>query len=237
MKKFSLITALCLAGAVSQAQLVIDDFSGNLSAYTATRILKATPAAANNTYAWEISNGALRINTSTYGGIEQYALTRTDFPLSVGFELSATYSASDLGSQDLGLYVGAGAPTADVRANYVSIYMRNNGQLYSRGFNGTTELSLSGGSTPTGLLSLFVARTGVSTFDLGWYDGNGRNILASRTMTSTTIGDAIGFYGDVRALGLRGSMDNLTITAIPEPTAAALLGLGSLGLVFRLRRK
>lgn len=236
MKKISLVLAVCLAGTIAQAQL-IDDFSGNLSAYTATRILKATPAAANNTYAWEISNGALRINTVTYGGIEQYALTRNDFTLAVGSELTATYSASDLGSQDIGLYVGAGTPTADVRANYVSIYMRNNGQLYSRGFNGTTELSLSGGGTPTGVLSLFVARTGTSTFDLGWYDGNGRNILASRTMTSTTVGDAIGFYADVRALGIRGSMDNLTLTPIPEPTAAALLGLGSLGLVFRLRRK
>jgi hypothetical protein len=151
--------------------------------------------------------------------------------------LSATYNASDLGSQDIGLYVGAATPTADVRANYLSVYIRNNGQLYSRGFNGTSEVSLSGGGTPTGLLSLFVARTGASTFDLGWYDGNGRNILVSRTVTSTTIGDAIGIYGDVRALGLRGSMDNLTIAAIPEPTAAALLGLGSLGLVFRLRRK
>jgi hypothetical protein len=236
MKKLSLLTAVCLVAAATHAQL-IDDFSGNLSAYTATRILKATPAAANNTYAWEINNGALRINTTTYGGIEQYALTRTDFTLGVGYELSSTYSHSDLNTQDIGLYVGAGTPTADLRANYVSIYMRNNGQLYSRGFNGTTELSLSGGGTPTGVLSLFVARTGVNTFDLGWYDGNGRNILASRTMTSSTIGDAIGFYADVRQAGVRGSMDNLTLAAIPEPTTAALLGLGSLGLVFRLRRK
>lgn len=236
MKQLSLITAACLVGAVAQAQL-IDDFSGNLSAYTATRILKATPAAANNAYSWEISNGALRINTTNYGGIEQYALTRTDFTLGVGSELTATYSASDLGSQDIGLYVGAGTPTADVRADYLSIYMRNNGQLYSRGFNGATEVLLSGGGTPIGLSSLFVARTGTSTFDLGWYDGNGRNILISRTMTSSTIGDAIGLYGDVRGLGIRGSMDNLTLTAIPEPTAAALLGLSALGLVFRLRRK
>ncbi len=237
MKKLSLLTALCLAGAVSQAQL-IDDFSGNLSAYTATRILKATPAANNNVYSWQISGGALSINTTTYNAIEQYALTRTDFSLSVGYELTATYSGLNLNTQDIGLYAGAGTPTADVRANYVNVYVRNNGQIFSRGFDGTGELSLGGGSTPANISSLFIARTGANVYELGFYDGLTRNILSTRTMTvSSTIGDAIGFYADIRQAGTRGVMDNLTLTAIPEPTAAALFGLGSLGLVFRLRRK
>ncbi len=235
MKKLSLLTAVCLAGTIAQAQLV-DDFSGNLSSWTATRILKATPAAADNVSSWEISNGALRVNTTTYGGIEQYALTRTDFTLNVGFELRSDYSPTDLNSQDIGLYAGAGTPTAGVRADYVAVYMRNNGQVFSRGFNGTTELSLAGGGSPLAL-SLFVARTGATTFDLGYYDAGGRNVLISRTMNNANIGNAIGFYADVRGAGVRGVMDNLTIAAIPEPTSAALIGLDSLGLLFRLRRK
>lgn len=235
MKRLSLITAACLAAAVSHGQL-IDSFSGDLSAYTATRILNNGNHSPGNTYSWEISGGALRINTTAFVGIEQFALTRSDFALGVGYELTASYSATDLNSQDIGLYVGGGTPTPDVRANYLSIYMRNNGQLFTRGFDGTTELSLAGGGTPSAL-SLFVARTGVNTFELGYYDVGGRNILANRTMTSSTIGDAIGFYADVRGAGVRGTMDNLTLTAIPEPTAAALLGLSSLGLLFRLRRK
>jgi hypothetical protein len=235
MKKISLILAACLVSAVSQAQL-IDDFSGDLSAYTATRILKATPAASDNVYAWQTTGGALQITTTTYGGIEQYALTRTDFTLGVGYELTSTYNHLNLDSQDIGLYVGAGTPTPGVRADYVAIYMRNNGQLFSRGFNGTSELSLAGGGSPT-IQSMFVARTGLNTFELGYYGGGGRNILTTRTMTSSTIGDAIGFYADVRGAGTRGVMDNLTIAAIPEPTSAALLGLGALGLMFRLRRK
>jgi hypothetical protein len=236
MKKLSLIIAAGLMAAVAQAQL-IDSFSGNLSAYTATRILKATPAAANNVYSWEIDSGALRINTTTYGGIEQYALTRNDFTLGVGFELTTSYSHLNLGSQDLGLYVGAGTPTADVRADYVNVYVRNNGQIFSRGFNGASELTLSGGSTPANISSLFIARTSANIYELGYYDGATRNLLATRTMANSAIGNAIGFYADVRAVGIRGTVDNLTLTAVPEPTSAALLGLGSLGFLFRLRRK
>lgn len=237
MKKLSLFAALCLAGAVSQAQL-IDDFSGNLSAYTATRILNNGNHSPVNTYAWEINNGALRINTTAYVGIEQFALTRNDFTLGVGYELTASYSHLNLNTQDIGLYAGAGTPTQDIRANYVNVYVRNNGQLFSRGFDGTTELALGGGSTPANVSSLFIARTAANVFELGYYDGVVRNVVSTRTMAnSATIGDAIGFYADIRQAGIRGVMDNLTLTAIPEPTAAALLGLGSLGLVFRLRRK
>lgn len=235
MKKLTLITAVCFAGVIAQAQL-IDDFSGNLSAYTATRILNNANHSPANTYAWEIDNGALRINTTSYVGIEQFALTRTDFTLGIGYELTATYSGLSLGSQDIGLYIGAATPTADIRADYLNVYVRNNGQIFSRGFNGSTELSLSGGSTPANISSLFIARTGASTFELGYYDGATRSLLSTRTMTSETIGNAIGFYADIRAAGVRGVMDNLTLSAIPEPATSALLGLGGLALIFRKRR-
>lgn len=236
MKQLSLLLATALAGAAAHAQL-IDDFSGDLSAYTATRILKATPAASDNVGAWQISGGALSYTTTTYGGIEQYALTRTDFSLGVGYELTASYSHLNLNTQDLGLYVGAGTPASGIRADYVNVYVRNNGQLYSRGFNGTSELSLSGGSTPANISALFILRTDANTFELGYYDGLTRNVLTTRTMSNASIGSAIGFYADIRQAGTRGVMDNLTLTAVPEPTSATLLGLGSLALLLRVRRK
>ena len=228
-----LITALCLSGVIAQAQL-IDSFSGDLSAYTATRILKATPAAANNVYSWEISDGALRISTSTYNAIEQFALTRTDFTLSIGAELTATYNPLNLNSQDIGLYVGAGTPTADVRADYLNVYVRNNGQIFTRGFNGTSEVSLAGGATPANISSLFIARTAADTFELGYYDGAIRNLLATRTVGNTSIGNAIGFYADIRGAGIRGTLDNL---AIPEPSVAALLGVGAVAMIAKRRRQ
>jgi hypothetical protein len=226
--------ALSVACAGSSAVAgIIDDFSGDLSAYTATRILKATPAAANNVGSWQIGSGSLQFNTTTYNAIEQYALTRTDYTLGIGQEIQADYIASNLNSQDIGLYVGAGHPTPDVRANYVNIYVRNNGQLFSRGFNGTTELGLSGGGSPT-VDKLFIARTAANAFDLGYYTGNVKTVLVSRTgLTSSSIGDAIGFYADIRGAGIRGNLDNLAI--IPEPASIALL-VGSLGVALIRRR-
>ena len=238
MKKLSLLSLILsasLLGALAQGQL-IDDFSGNLSAYTATRILNNGNHAPVNTYTWEISGSSLQINTTAYTGIEQFALTRTDFSLSVGYELTATYSHANLGTQDLGLYVGAGTPVQDVRADYVNIYMRNNGQLFSRGFNGTTEFALAGGASPV-VDMLFIARTGLTTYDLGYYAGGIRTILTSRTVANSAIGDAIGFYADIRGLGVRGNMDNLSFAPVPEPAVGTLLGLGALGFIVRFRRK
>jgi len=238
MKKLSLIMSACLMGMIAQAQL-IDNFSGNLSAYTATRILNNGNHSPANTYSWEINGGALRLNTTAYVGIEQFALTRTDFSLGVGSELTATFSAGYTGTQDIGLYVGAGTPTADVRQNYVNVYVRNNGQIFSRGFNGTTEFALSGGATPASIVSLFIARTSIDTFELGYYDNATRNLLTTRTIASGNaagIGSAIGFYGDVRAVGLVGNLDNLTLTPIPEPASGAVLGVGALVLVLARRR-
>lgn len=229
------LSKLALGTGLATAQL-LDSFSGDLSAYTATRILNSDNHATPYTYSWEINNGSLRINTSVFtSGVEQYALTRTDFSLGVGYQLLADYSHANLGSQDIGLYVGAGTPTPDVRADYVNIYMRNNGQLFSRGFNGTSEFALAGVGTVTPD-TLFIARPATDTFELGYYLGGVRNVVTTRTVANTAIGNAIGFYADVRAAGIRGSLDNLTLAPIPEPATAALLVLGALGLAAHRRR-
>jgi hypothetical protein len=218
----ALVLSLALSGPAAVAGPVglIDDFSGDLSAYTNTKILDAN-GGGSNTYTWQITNQTLEIATSVFDGIEQSALTRTDYTLDIGEELQADYSGANLNSQDIGLYVGSVTPTMGVRADYVNIYVRNNGQLFSRGFNGSTELPLSGGGTPT-VDTLFIAHTGDGAFDLGYYEGGTRNILATRTGLSGITGGAIGFYSDVRAAGVRGNLDNLRI--VPEP-ACCLLGL------------
>lgn len=230
----SLVMSLALGSVAIAGPIgIVDDFSGDLSAYTNTRILKATLANPDNVYSWEISGGALRINTTTFGGIEQYALTRGDYTLDVGQELQVDYVSTNTNTQDIGLYVGAATPTSGVRADYVNIYVRNNGQLFSRGFNGTTELSLSGGGTPV-LDALFIKRLTANSFELGTYDGATRTVLITRSgLTSSSIGNVIGLYADIRQAGIRGSVDNLRL--VPEPASMTLLGMSMIGLLARRR--
>lgn len=209
---------------------LVDDFSGDLSAWTSTRILDSNGGAHDVTSFQINGSGKLEMNTTTFdaGSAEQYALTRTDFTLGVGEELRGDFAAGYTGTQDIGLYVGAGTPTLDVRANYVNIYVRNNGQIFSRGFNGSSEFALAGGATPS-ISTLFVRRTGVDTFDLGYYDNSFvKNVLTSRTIGSGNaagIGGSIGAYTDIRSAGIIGNLDNLRI--VPEP-ATWLLGMLSL---------
>jgi len=209
---------------------LVDDFSGTLAAWTDTRILNNGNHTPSNTHAWQITGGALELSTTAYVGIEQYAFTRTDFSLGVGEELTGDFKAGFTGVQDIGLYVGAGTPAVDVRANYVNVYVRNNGQIFSRGFNGATEFALGGGSTPASISSLFVRRTATDIFELGYYDGTTRNIISTRTIGSGNavgVGSAIGAYADVRGAGVVGNLDNIRIRAVPEP-ATWLLGMISL---------
>ncbi len=225
-------SALGGSGAMAGPIGLVDDFSGNLSAWTATRILDAN-GGGSNAYAWQITGGSVEIATTAFDGIEQTALTRTDFTLGIGEELRADYSHANLGSQDIGLYVGAGHPTMDVRRDYVNIYVRNNGALFSRGFNGTSELGLAGGSSPN-VNTLFIARTAADAYDLGWYDAGVRNVLVSRTGVSGVTGGAVGLYSDVRAVGVRGNLDNVRI--VPEPASTSLVA-AALGALAAVRRR
>lgn len=232
MKKVCALMLVCMMGVAAQAVL-IDSFDGDLSAYTSTVILDAN-GGASNTAAWQISGGTLQLNTTAYDGIEQYAMIYSGLSLGVGEELQVDVVIGAGGSQDIGLYVGGTTPQTGVRQDYVAMYRRNNGQLFSRGFDGTTEYALAGNWTNNiPIDKLFIARTGVNTYEAGWYDGATRNILATRTPATANDGDVVGFYADVRALGVNGSLDNLTI--VPEPATMGLMGLGA--LLFARKRK
>lgn len=236
MKKRSLTRLLApLAGlalmATSNAATIVDDFSGAFGG-TTTVILDAG-GSGSNTFNWDTGDGTARFVTSVYDGIEQTASTYSGFSLAIGQELQLDVASGAAGgSQDIGLYVGGVAPTTGVRSTYVNIYARNNGELYSRGFNETTELGLVAGGVLT-FDKLFIARTDTNDFELGYYDGVTRTVLNTRTGMTNNDADFIGLYTDVRAAGTLRAVDNLVI--IPEPATALLGALGMLGLLRRRR--
>ena len=189
-----------------------ENFDEGLDAYTATVILGATRSHETE---WETVDGALRLNTTFHeDGAQQHALTRTDVALFVGYEWRATFADATTGPQDIGLYVGAGHPEQDVRADYVNIFIRNSTQLIAHGFAGTTTY----GNVIEGeanVDSMFIARTGPNTFDVGWYDGDTRNVLTTRTTINPSVGTAIGFYGHVGGVGIVGSLTSATVELAP----------------------
>ncbi len=214
---------------------LIDDFSdGSLAEYTSTVILDAN-GGASNVAAWQSPSGTLELSTTTYDGIQQYAFIRNGLTLPVGHEVQVDrILVQGSGTQDLGLYVGGTLPVAGVRQDYVAIYGRNNGQVFSRGFDGAGEFGLAGGGSPA-YDSLFIARTSVNTYETGYYSAGVRNILATRTPAFANDGDVVGFYADVRGAGTLGALDNFRM--IPEPSSAALATLGLAAVGFARRRK
>jgi hypothetical protein len=225
MKKVCVLMLVGLIGVAAQAVL-IDNFSGDLSAYTNTVILDDNKGA-SNVSSWQIADGVLQISTTVYDGIEQHAFIRSGLSLGIGQELQADVVVGATGTQDIGLYVGGTTPQTGVRKDYVAMYRRNNGQLFSRGFDGTTEYPLAGNWTNNiPIDTLFIARIAENTYEAGWYYQGTRNVLTTRTPAYANAGTVVGFYADVRGAGVVGSLDNLRIL-VPEPATMGLLGLGA----------
>lgn len=250
MKRTCVLLAAALLSATAPAQLVDGYSGGSLGSYTLTRVLDNGVAEGNVSFS--DSGGTL---AAAYAGTvnqpEQLVFLRSDFSLGVGFRLMADVLFPAQTSQmDFGLAVSATAtPTAasggdtDTRDtfNWAGIYVRpsQNAVRAASSINGTVV-------TGTGVLTadettvgqLFIERNSATDFTLGYYDTSATRFV-SRTaiFTASDIGTAIGFYADLRAAGgSLGSLDNLSIVAIPEPSGVALAGLSLLAwLGFRRR--
>lgn len=232
MKSLAAVLLVCVMAAGAQA-VIIEDFSGDLSGWTSTVILDNVNTAVQNTAAWQIVDGALQLNTTVRDGssVEQYAMIISGVSLGVGEELQIDITHNG-GSQDIGLYVGGTTPTFNVRQDYVAMYGRG-GQLFSRGFDGTTEYGLVGNWDSNVYDKLFIKNIDGASFETGWYNGATRNVMATRTPGYANAATVIGIYADTRGTGILGSVDNLQI--VPEPATMALLGIGGLFLSKRRR--
>lgn len=230
-KELTYLLWICAFGLTARATIV-EDFSGGLSAWNSTVILDNN-GGAFNTAAWQVADGKLQLNTTVYDGIEQYAMIRSGLALGIGQEIRIAVVHSNV-SQDIGLYVGGTAPTTGVRRDYISVYARNGGELFTRGFDGTTEYGQVGWISPA-YTKLFIARTGANTFEAGYYDAEGRHVMVTRTPAAANAATVCGIYADVRGAGVLGDVDYIEMwtpahSPVPvsgNPAAGVALGDGT----------
>lgn len=249
MKKISIIIAVCSMGLMAQAQLVDDLNTAGLSEYTQTIVLQN---GASSPLVFSDSTGALTVSKASGTAPEQVLLLRNDYTLGVGQILRVGTSAGGNSIySDLGIVVSALAnpPPAvwvssnvDTRQNYIAVYVKGQTDAIGRaGFNGTSNAGGNSGTTGVpglaNVLGLYISRTASDTFEVGYTTASGDTSIFTYTGMNTAIGNAIGFYSDVRGVTSYGSLDNLQITPVPEPSTLAICGMSCLGLLAVVRRK
>lgn len=238
----------CLMQVGTASAVLVDDFSsGVLTSYTQTKVLDQGAGTSNVSFS--ASTGGLQSISTGTTGAEQVLLLRSDFSLGINQQLRADVTGFGTArNQDLGIAVAATAtPTGlgngvagDTRANnprYIYSGIRTDAGHYAASGFDAAGLALLQDQTNNAnpITSLFITRTGASTFEVGFKKDAGDVVAGTFTMTGTTTGTAIGFYTDMRADNTIGTFDNLTITNVPEPTSLALLGLGGLAALRRRR--
>lgn len=244
---------IATAGAV-----VIDDFSDeSLSEYTLTRLLD------NNTtsnVSFSAAGGFLSTSAASVTNVpEQVLLLRDDVGLAVGqtllLDTNITTTLGTAGAvNDFGLAISttdtptgltAGA-SGDTRTSnsYLFVTVRPSQDSVRAGvINNTTPSTGFTSATAESLVAqLFITRTTTNSFEVGYFttaaakvtlDLNGAAAGNAFTFTTSSLGNAIGFYADLRDTQTVSSADNLAI--VPEPTAALLGAFGLLGLMRRRR--
>jgi len=258
LKKIGVILAACSLGLIAQAQL-IDDFSSaaSLANYNQTIVLaqSANPAAVFGIASSPADTFQVSQAAWTAGAQQQVFLRNDGWSLSPGqvlrVDLVMPYTNSVY--SDFGLALMATATptaavwtsgTADVRYNLLDLYVK--GQFGTIGYRASNpsnvQLYSSSGISPVGGLlavtGLWISRPSATAFTVGYTESGVDTVLVAMTGIDSAVGNALGFYSDVRANTSYGYFDNLRLEVIPEPTSLALCGLGGiLGLVGWVRRR
>jgi hypothetical protein len=255
MKKTCALLAVCSMGLALQAApstVVVDDFSSlTLTPYTQTVVLQNGASAVDT---FSAATGGLTVSKASGTTPYQVLFLRNDYTLGVGQTLRVgTAVSSSANYCDFGIAVSATAsPTAAVytganistRQDYIAMYFKaQKNSVGCGGFNSAIDTSIGSyagvNNSPDAatVLGLFISHTALNAFTVGYTTASGDVTTLNYTGVDASIGNAIGFYADLRNPFTYGTLDNLTITTVPEPTTLALCGTGLLGLVMVIRRK
>jgi PEP-CTERM motif len=263
MKKIGLAMMACSVGIAAHAQsTVVDPLDGsNAGLYTTTMV--NIGASTTNGVSFTENSGGLSANYVGTGTTAQQAVylapTASLAPaFTVGQMLTVnTAVPASSTAEDFGLVIASTAnPTAagtggvyDQRKSFdwTSISVRPNGSggniRVNFENNGAAPVTTGGALTITPLTTvsqLAIQWNSADVFTVGYIDNTG-TFHPDETLTftnpSSTIGSAIGFYGDIRLTSTSlGTFSNLSIQPIPEPSTMALCGVGIAGWLL-LRRK
>ncbi len=229
--------------AVASQAAVIDDFNDtDLSEYTINFVLDH---AAGYSTTYSSPSGTLQATKTNDTSPEQVTLLRDDYSLSIGDTLRIDTSVIAGGYMDFGLAVAKSADladvvegeTGDVRDGFLTIYFKTSwGSIGYAGWDSGNIGGNSGAASPaySDVTGLYISRLSTYEFEAGYSTASGDSSVVTWTCTNSDIGNAVGFYSDLRTQDATvGNFDNLTI--VPEPATMALLGLG--GLVAIRKRK
>ena len=222
----ALIATALLMPSMSHAALFIDDFSSDTSAnYTG-----------DNTFG---SGGGFTISSSTLNVVAAGGNTHAVFHNTAAFDIGDTVSV-DITGRDTRLSVSTAVDGTAGRV--VRFKWETGGTFKSEVYGGgSTTTYNSAFDVDSGTVNLLLTRETDNTFSAAFDSGSGITQLNTTGGTEKQIFTAGGtgngslFIGVEAFAGTR-TFDNLTITAIPEPTTTALLGLGGLALILRRRK-
>ncbi len=220
IKTATLLTAVALSG-ISQGAVFFDDFSTDTSAnYTGTQTFGSGGS-------FSISGGTLNV-----GGGGTYDVFHNTARLAVGETVSVDVAPAGLtdfyltvSTTDRGPNTGSEDGIRLNVANTTNIRSRiyNNGSATDVNYAGSYDMSLD--------YTLFITRNSDSNFTVGYDNGGG--IVQLDTYDVAAVGTQELYIG-VENFGSTMAFDNLQI--VPEPSALALLGLGTLSLIRRRRQ-
>ncbi len=225
----TLVFSLALGGsaAIAGPLALIDDFSDtDLSEYTQTLVLDQNPTSDIH---FTSPAGALQVTKSAGTEAEQVLLLRDDFSLGIDEILRVDLNYVGTTRADVGIAVAASKTptpliynaglggTQETRQDYAAVYVQADANnLKGIYIDGTTvgPSLFAGGFGTLGagdVLGLYIRRDSLNDFALGYTTAAGDTDFATQSLGNSNIGNAVGFFGDVRSVTTFGDLDNLRI--------------------------